>query len=49
MMKLNLKGNNVEFRGTFPIDFVINMLVNAAAKNSQKPAATGAAPAPAAK
>jgi hypothetical protein len=49
MMKLNLKGNNVEFKGVFPVDFVINMLTNAAVKNSQKPAATGAAPAPAAK
>ena len=38
MMKLNIQGTKVEFRGTFPVDFVINMLVNAAAKNSQKPA-----------
>ena len=48
MMKLNIQGTKVEFRGAFPIDFVINMLVNAAAKNSQKPANTPPA-APAAK
>ena len=48
MMKLNIQGTKVEFRGAFPIDFVINMLVNAAAKNSQKPAITPPA-APAAK
>ena len=40
MMKLNVKGNNVEFQATFPVDFVINMLTNAAVKNSQKPAIT---------
>ena len=48
MMKLNLKGNNVEFKTVLPVDFVINMLATAAV-NRQKPAATGTAPAPAAK
>ena len=45
MMKLTLKGNNVEFKGVFPVDFVINMLATAAATGRQK-AGTGAAPAP---
>ena len=40
MMKLNVKGNNVEFQATFPVDFVINMLASAAVKNSQKPVNT---------
>ena len=40
MMKLNIKGNNVEFQATLPVDFVINMLASAAVKNSQKPVNT---------
>ena len=45
MMKLNIKGNNVEFQATFPVDFVINMLASAAVKNSQKPVTPPAVPA----
>ena len=45
MMKLNVKGNNVEFQATFPVDFVINMLASAAVKNSQKPVTPPAVPA----
>lgn len=46
MMKLNVKGNNVEFQASFPVDFVINAIKSTLA-NIPQPNVPGAAPAPA--
>ena len=46
MMKLNVKGNNVEFQATFPVDFVINAIKSTLANIPQQNV-PGAAPAPA--
>ena len=46
MMKLTLKGNNVEFKGVFPVDFVINAIKSTLANIPQQNV-PGAAPVPA--
>ena len=46
MMKLNVKGNNVEFKGVFPVDFVINAIKSTLANIPQQNV-PGAAPVPA--
>ena len=46
MMKLNVKGNNVEFQASFPVDFVINAIKSTLA-NIPQLNVPGAAPAPA--